>query len=151
MLARYRLFLSSSPAPYSCSVALGDMWGGYPIFLSCGASYGFSPGASSQDSVSGPLRLDFCRALQGFRAAAFLPYRSHAHGLPSIGPDRGKNPRLRALWQFFGFFGVRGFSSPVSFGWFLRWGVLFLDRRVSSPLSRSRHSTFSYPVLSVGE
>lgn len=50
---------------------LGDMWGGYPVFIS-GLAWLLAWSIIAGFSINA-LMLNFCRALQGLGAAAFLP------------------------------------------------------------------------------
>ncbi|KAH7393503.1 major facilitator superfamily domain-containing protein [Cadophora sp. MPI-SDFR-AT-0126] len=101
---------------------LGDMWGGYPIFVG-GLAWllvwsiiaGFSNSA---------LMLDFCRALQGLGAAAFLPT-----GVMLMGSLYRPGPRKNLVFAIYGTSAVFGFFGGIFVagivGEFLRWGFYF--------------------------
>lgn len=101
---------------------LGDMLGGYPIFL-CGLAWlliwtiiaGFS---------TNPLMLDFCRALQGLGAAAFLPT-----GVMLMGSYYRPGPRKNLVFAIYGTSAVFGFFGGIFVagivGQYLRWGWYF--------------------------
>ncbi|KAK0099712.1 hypothetical protein ONS95_013395 [Cadophora gregata] len=101
---------------------LGDMWGGYPIFIG-GLAWllvwsivaGFSSNA---------LMLDFCRALQGLGAAAFLP-----SGVMLMGSLYRPGPRKNLVFAMYGTSAVFGFFGGIfvagMVGQFLHWGFYF--------------------------
>lgn len=98
---------------------LGDIWRGYPVFL-WGIAWLLTWSVIAGFSIN-PLMLDFCRALQGLGAAAFLPT-----GVMLIGslyrPGRRKNLvfAIYGTSAVFGFFGGIFVAGVV--GQFLRWG-----------------------------
>ncbi|KAL5323756.1 hypothetical protein ACEPPN_008297 [Leptodophora sp. 'Broadleaf-Isolate-01'] len=101
---------------------LGDMWGGYPIFMA-GLAWllvwsviaGFSTNA---------VMLDFCRALQGLGAAAFLPT-----GVMLMGSLYRPGPRKNLVFAIYGTSAVFGFFGGIFVagivGQFIRWGFYF--------------------------
>ncbi|KAI0140234.1 major facilitator superfamily domain-containing protein [Pestalotiopsis sp. NC0098] len=101
---------------------LGDIWGGYPVFL-WGLSWLLIWSIIAGFSIN-PLMLDFCRALQGLGAAAFIPT-----GVMLMGsiyrPGRRKNLvfAIYGTSAVFGFFG--GILVAGIVGQFLRWGFYF--------------------------
>ncbi|ETS79710.1 hypothetical protein PFICI_09563 [Pestalotiopsis fici W106-1] len=101
---------------------LGDIWGGYPVFL-WGLSWLLIWSIIAGFSIN-PLMLDFCRALQGLGAAAFLPT-----GVMLMGsiyrPGRRKNIvfAIYGTSAVFGFFGGIFIAGIV--GQYLRWGFYF--------------------------
>jgi len=101
---------------------LGDMWGGYPIFL-CGLAWLLVWCVIAGFSVN-PLMLDICRALQGLGAAAFLPT-----GVMLMGSLYRPGPRKNLVFAIYGTSGVFGFFGGIFVaglvGSFLRWGFYF--------------------------
>ncbi|KAF7536401.1 hypothetical protein G7054_g4572 [Neopestalotiopsis clavispora] len=101
---------------------LGDIWGGYPVFL-WGLAWLLTWSIIAGFSIN-PLMLDFCRALQGLGAAAFLPT-----GVMLMGsiyrPGRRKNIvfAIYGTSAVFGFFGGIFIAGIV--GQYLRWGFYF--------------------------
>lgn len=101
---------------------LGDMWGGYPVYLG-GLAWltiwsvicGFS---------TNPLMMDLCRALQGFGAAAFLPT-----GVMLMGSVYRPGPRKNLVFALYGTFAVIGFFVGIFcggiVGQYVRWGWYF--------------------------
>ncbi|EXJ86185.1 hypothetical protein A1O1_06555 [Capronia coronata CBS 617.96] len=101
---------------------LGDMWGGYPVYL-FGLAWlavwsiicGFSTNA---------LMMDFCRALQGLGAAAYLPT-----GVMLMGTVYRPGPRKNLAFALYGTFAVVGFFVGIFcgglVGQFTRWGWYF--------------------------
>ncbi|EXJ77637.1 hypothetical protein A1O3_09865 [Capronia epimyces CBS 606.96] len=101
---------------------LGDMFGGYPVYLA-GLAWlavwslvcGFSTNA---------LMMDFCRALQGFGAAAYLPT-----GVMLMGTVYRPGPRKNLVFALYGTFAVVGFFFGIFcggiVGQFLNWGWYF--------------------------
>ncbi|KIW31537.1 uncharacterized protein PV07_03177 [Cladophialophora immunda] len=101
---------------------LGDMFGGYPVYVAglvwlliwsivCGFS-------------TSPLMLDFCRALQGLGAAAYLPT-----GVMLMGSAYRPGPRKNLAFALYGTFAVVGFFVGIFcagiVGQFLAWGWFF--------------------------
>ena len=74
---------------------LGDMWGGYPVFL-CGLVWLLIWSIIAGFSIN-PLMLDFCRALQGLGAAAFLPT-----GVMLMGSLYRPGPRKNLVFAIYG-------------------------------------------------
>lgn len=101
---------------------LGDMYGGYPVFL-FGLAWlllwsiiaGFS---------TNPLMLDFCRALQGIGAAAYLPT-----GVMLLGSVYRPGPRKNLVFSIYGTSAVIGFFIGIFFagivGQYIHWGFYF--------------------------
>lgn len=101
---------------------LGDMWGGYPIFL-WGLAWLLVWSIIAGFSVN-PLMLDFSRALQGLGAAAFLP-----SGVMLMGSLYRPGPRKNLVFAIYGTLAVFGFFGGIFVagivGQFLRWGFYF--------------------------
>jgi MFS family permease len=101
---------------------LGDMWGGYPIFL-WGLTWLLTWSIIAGFSIN-PLMLDFCRALQGLGAAAFLPT-----GVMLMGSLYRPGPRKNLVFAIYGTSAVFGFFGGILVagivGQFLRWGFYF--------------------------
>ncbi|ERF73490.1 hypothetical protein EPUS_04113 [Endocarpon pusillum Z07020] len=101
---------------------LGDMYGGYPVYV-CGmiwlAVWSLIAGFSTS-----PLMLDFCRALQGLGAAAYLP-----NGVLLMGSIYRPGPRKNLVFSIFGASAVAGFFVGIFFagvvGQYTRWGWYF--------------------------
>jgi MFS family permease len=101
---------------------LGDMYGGFPMYVG-GMTWlalwsliaGFSTSA---------LMLDFCRALQGLGAAAFLP-----NGVLLMGSIYRPGPRKNLVFSIYGACAVVGFFVGIFFagvvGQYTRWGFYF--------------------------
>ncbi|RVX66491.1 hypothetical protein B0A52_09775 [Exophiala mesophila] len=100
----------------------GDMWGAYPVYL-----WGFS-WLCVWSIICGfsinPMMLNFCRALQGLGAAAFLPT-----GVMIIGSVYRPGPRKNIVFALYGTFAVVGFFLGIFcggvVGQFLRWSWYF--------------------------
>ncbi|KIW67534.1 hypothetical protein PV04_06778 [Phialophora macrospora] len=101
---------------------LGDIYGGYPVFIGgliwlliwsivCGFS-------------TSPLMMDFCRALQGLGAAAYLPT-----GVMLIGSAYRPGPRKNVVFALYGTSAILGFFIGIFFagvvGQYLSWGWYF--------------------------
>ncbi|KAF2489034.1 drug resistance protein [Lophium mytilinum] len=101
---------------------LGDMWGGYPIFMG-GLAWLLIWSIIAGFSIN-PLMLDFSRALQGLGAAAFLPT-----GIMLMGSLYRPGPRKNLVFAIYGTSGVFGFFGGIAVagivGQFLRWGFYF--------------------------
>ncbi|KAF2716466.1 drug resistance protein [Polychaeton citri CBS 116435] len=101
---------------------LGDMWGGYPIFL-WGLGWLLIWSIIAGFSIN-PLMLDLCRALQGLGAAAFLP-----SGVMLMGSLYRPGPRKNMVFAIYGTSAVFGFFGGILVagivGQFLRWGFYF--------------------------
>ena len=101
---------------------LGDMWGGYPVYVS-GLSWLLIWSIIAGFSVN-PLMLDLCRALQGFGAAAFLPT-----GVMLMGTVYRPGPRKNLVFAIYGTCAVLGFYLGIfvagAVGQYLRWGFYF--------------------------
>ncbi|KAH8714664.1 major facilitator superfamily domain-containing protein [Ilyonectria robusta] len=101
---------------------LGDMWGGYPVFM-CGLAWLLAWSIIAGFSIN-PLMLDFCRALQGLGAAAFLPT-----GVMLMGSLYRPGPRKNLVFAVYGTSAVFGFFGGILMagivGQFKRWGFYF--------------------------
>lgn len=101
---------------------LGDMWGGYPVFL-WGLVWLLAWSIIAGFSTS-PLMLDFCRALQGLGASAILP-----SGVMLMGSVYRPGPRKNVVFAIYGTSAVLGFFVGIAVagivGQFLRWGFYF--------------------------
>lgn len=101
---------------------LGDMWGGYPVYL-FGLAWLVIWSVICGFSVN-PLMMDFCRALQGLGAAAYLPT-----GVMLMGSTYRPGPRKNLVFALYGTFAVVGFFVGIFcggiVGQFLRWGWYF--------------------------
>lgn len=101
---------------------LGDMWGGYPVYL-------FGLGWLTIWSIicgfsTNELMLDFCRTLQGLGAAAYLPT-----GVMLMGTVYRPGPRKNLAFALYGTFAVVGFFVGIFcggiVGQFIHWGWYF--------------------------
>ena len=130
---------------------LGDMWGGYPIFL-WGLAWLLTWSIIAGFSIN-PLMLDFCRALQGLGASAFLPT-----GVMLMGSLYRPGPRKNLVFAIYGTSAVFGFFGGIFVagivGQFLRWGFYFwiggiltaitlMSSVFSIPYSRSKKANLS--------
>ncbi|KAI8685286.1 MFS domain-containing protein [Fusarium keratoplasticum] len=101
---------------------LGDMWGGYPVFM-WGLAWLLTWSIIAGFSIN-PLMLDFCRALQGLGAAAFLPT-----GVMLMGSLYRPGPRKNLVFAVYGTSAVFGFFGGILMagivGQFTRWGFYF--------------------------
>lgn len=101
---------------------LGDMWGGYPVFM-WGLAWLLVWSIIAGFSVN-PLMLDICRALQGLGAAAFLPT-----GVMLMGSLYRPGPRKNLVFAVYGTSAVFGFFGGILMagivGQFKRWGFYF--------------------------
>jgi MFS family permease len=101
---------------------LGDMWGGYPVFL-WGLAWLLTWSVVAGFSMN-PLMLNFCRALQGLGASAFLPT-----GVMLMGSLYRPGPRKNLVFALYGTSAVLGFFGGIFVagivGQFLRWGFYF--------------------------
>lgn len=101
---------------------LGDMYGGYPVFIT-GLTWLTVWSIIAGFSIN-PLMLDFCRALQGLGAAAFLP-----SGVMLMGSLYRPGPRKNVVFAIYGTLAVFGFFGGIFVagfvGQFLRWGFYF--------------------------
>nr|POE62419.1 drug resistance protein [Quercus suber] len=101
---------------------LGDMWGGYPVFLS-GLVWFLVWTIVAGFSIN-PLMLDICRALQGLGPAAFLPT-----GVMLMSRLYRPGPRKNLVFAIYGTSAVFGFFGGILVagvvGQFLRWGFYF--------------------------
>ncbi|KAF5597457.1 multidrug resistance [Fusarium subglutinans] len=101
---------------------LGDMWGGYPVFM-WGLVWLLIWSIIAGFSMN-PLMLDLCRALQGLGAAAFLPT-----GVMLMGSLYRPGPRKNIVFAVYGTSAVFGFFGGILMagivGQFTRWGFYF--------------------------
>lgn len=101
---------------------LGDMCGGYPVFLG-GVVWLLVWSIITGFSVN-PLMLIFCRALQGVGAAAFLPT-----GVMLIGTVYRPGPRKNIIFALYGACAIGGFFLGIFtaglVGQYLPWGWYF--------------------------
>ncbi|KAJ4245254.1 hypothetical protein NW762_014124 [Fusarium torreyae] len=101
---------------------LGDMWGGYPVFM-WGLTWLLGWSIIAGFSIN-PLMLDMCRALQGLGAAAFLPT-----GVMLMGSLYRPGPRKNLVFAIYGTSAVFGFFGGILMagvvGQFTRWGFYF--------------------------
>ncbi|KAF5685595.1 multidrug resistance [Fusarium circinatum] len=101
---------------------LGDMWGGYPVFM-WGLVWLLIWSVVAGFSMN-PLMLDLCRALQGLGAAAFLPT-----GVMLMGSLYRPGPRKNLVFAVYGTSAVFGFFGGILMagivGQFTRWGFYF--------------------------
>ena len=120
---------------------LGDMWGGYPVFL-WGLAWLLAWSVIAGFSIN-PLMLDFCRALQGLGAAAFLPT-----GVMLMGSIYRPGPRKNLTFAIYGTSAVFGFFGGIFVagvvGQFLRWGFYFWIGGILTAITLVT-STFSIP------
>jgi hypothetical protein len=104
---------------------LGDMWGAYPVFM-IGMVWFVVWSVICGFSIN-PLMLDFCRALQGLGAAAFLPT-----GVQLLGPLYRPGPRKNLVFAIYGTSAIFGFFAGIFVahrGSVPPMGYLLLDRR----------------------
>ncbi|KAF5561983.1 multidrug resistance [Fusarium phyllophilum] len=101
---------------------LGDMWGGYTVFM-WGLAWLLIWSVIAEFSIN-PLMLDLCRALQGLGAAAFLPT-----GVMLMGSLYRPGPRKNLVFAVYGTSAVFGFFGGILMagivGQFTRWGFYF--------------------------
>lgn len=101
---------------------LGDMWGGYPVFL-FGLAWLTVWSLIAGFSIN-PMMLIMCRALQGIGAAAFLPT-----GVMLIGSVYRPGPRKNIVFALYGACAIVGFFLGIFVagvvGQYLRWGFYF--------------------------
>ena len=120
---------------------LGEMWGGYPVFL-WGLAWLLTWSVIAGFSIN-PLMLDFCRALQGLGAAAFLPT-----GVMLMGSLYRPGPRKNLVFALYGTSAVVGFFVGIFaagiVGQFLRWGFYFWIGAILAAITLGT-SIFSIP------
>ncbi len=101
---------------------LGDMYGGYPVYL-IGLAWLVVWSIVCGFAVN-PLMMDLCRALQGLGPAAFLPT-----GVMLIGTAYRPGPRKNLVFALYGTAAVIGFYFGIFcagiVGQFIRWGWYF--------------------------
>jgi MFS family permease len=101
---------------------LGDVYGGYPVFL-FGLAWLCAWSIIAGFSIN-PLMLDLCRALQGLGAAAYLPT-----GVMLLGSVYRPGPRKNLVFSIYGTSAVIGFFIGIFIaglvGQFLHWGWYF--------------------------
>ncbi|KAK4565598.1 hypothetical protein LTR86_004215 [Recurvomyces mirabilis] len=95
---------------------LGDMFGGYPVFIG-GLSWLLIWSIITGFSTSS-IMLNVCRALQGLGAAAALPT-----GIQIMGSTYRSGPRKNLVFAIYGFFGGIFFAGLI--GQYTRWGFYF--------------------------
>lgn len=120
---------------------LGDMFGGYSIFLG-GLAWSLMWSIIAGFSIN-PLMLDCCRALQGLGAAAFLP-----SGVMLMGSIYRPGPRKNLVFAIYGTAAVFGFFGGIFVagivGQFLRWGFYFWIGGILTAITLTT-SIFSVP------
>lgn len=101
---------------------LGDMWGGYPVFI-FGVVWLLVWSLIAGFSIN-PMMLIWCRALQGIGAAAFLPT-----GVMLIGTVYRPGPRKNVVFALYGACAIVGFFFGIFIagvvGQYLHWGWYF--------------------------
>ncbi|KAI9805275.1 MAG: hypothetical protein M1833_005728 [Piccolia ochrophora] len=101
---------------------IADMYGGYPVFV--GGLVWFSIWSLIAGFSQNELMLDFCRALQGFGPAAFLPT-----GVMLIGSTYRPGPRKNFVFSIYGATAPCGFFFGTVLagltGSFTTWGWYF--------------------------
>lgn len=101
---------------------LGDMYGGFPVYVS-GMTWLAVWSVAAGFSIN-PLMLNFCRALQGLGAAAFLPT-----GVMLMGSIYRPGPRKNLVFSILGACAVVGFFVGIFFaglvGQYASWGFYF--------------------------
>ncbi|KAF5656715.1 major facilitator family transporter [Fusarium heterosporum] len=120
---------------------LGDMWGGYPVFM-WGLAWLLIWSIITGFSIN-PLMLDCCRALQGLGAAAILPT-----GVMLIGSLYRPGPRKNLVFAVYGTSAVFGFFGGILMagivGQFTRWGFYFWIGAILAAITMMT-SVFSIP------
>ncbi|KAK5125375.1 hypothetical protein LTR85_000484 [Meristemomyces frigidus] len=120
---------------------LGDMWGGYPVFLG-GLVWLLIWSIIAGFSIN-PMMLDFCRALQGLGASAFLPT-----GVMLMGSIYRPGPRKNLVFALYGISAVFGFFVGIFVAGivsqFLRWGFYFWIGAILTAITLGT-SIFSIP------
>ncbi|KAF2008716.1 MFS general substrate transporter [Aaosphaeria arxii CBS 175.79] len=126
---------------------LGDMWGGYPVYL-CGLAWLLIWSIVAGFSIN-PLMLDFSRALQGLGAAAALPT-----GIMLMSSMYRPGPRKNFVFAIYGASGVFGFFGGIVLagvvGQFLHWGFYFWIGAILTGAALIS-SYFSIPHASIGQ
>ncbi|OAQ98519.1 hypothetical protein LLEC1_02695 [Akanthomyces lecanii] len=121
---------------------LGDMFGGYWIFLG-GLAWLLLWSVLAGFSIN-PIMLNICRALQGLGAAAFLPT-----GVMLMGSIYEPGPRKNMAFAIYGTSAVFGFLGGIVVagvvGQFLRWGFYFWIGGILTALTLI-FSIFSVPA-----
>lgn len=101
---------------------LGDMWGGYAVYLG-GLGWLLVWSIAAGFSIN-PIMLICCRALQGLGAAAALP-----SGIMLLGTMYRPGPRKNLVFAIYGTSAVLGFFGGILLagivGEFLHWGFYF--------------------------
>jgi MFS family permease len=101
---------------------LGDMYGGYPLYVA-GMTWLALWSIPAGFSVN-PLMLNFCRALQGLGAAAYL-----SNGVLLMGAIYRPGPRKNLVFSIYGASAVAGWFIGIFFagvvGQYSRWGWYF--------------------------
>lgn len=101
---------------------LGDMWGGYVVFMG-GMAWLVVWSIVCGFSIN-PMMMDICRALQGLGPAASLPT-----GVMLMGTVYRPGPRKNMVFGLYGLFAVLGFYFGIFcagiIGQYIRWGWFF--------------------------
>lgn len=101
---------------------LGDMFGGYPLYV--GGMIWLVLWSIVAGFSTSPLMLDFCRALQGLGAAAYL-----SNGVLLMGSFYRPGPRKNLVFSIYGACAVVGFFVGIFFagvvGQYTHWGWYF--------------------------
>jgi MFS family permease len=122
---------------------LGDMWGGYPVFM-WGLAWLLAWSIIAGFSIN-PLMLNFCRALQGLGVAASLPT-----GVMLMGSLYRPGPRKNLVFAVYGTSAVFGFFGGILMagivGQFMRWGFYFWIGAILTAITLST-SHLSIPRL----
>ena len=120
---------------------LGDMWGGYPVYL-WGLAWLLTWSLIAGFSMN-PLMLDLIRALQGFGAAAYLPT-----GVMLMGTVYRPGPRKNVVFAIYGTCAVLGFYIGIFIAGlvaqYLHWGWYFWIGTILSALTLTL-AIFSIP------
>ncbi len=120
---------------------LGDMYGAFPIYV-LGMAW-LSMWSIIAGFAIGPLMLDFCRALQGLGAAAYLP-----NGISLMAHNYRPGPRNNLIFSLYGASAVIGFFLGIFMagvvGQYTRWGWYFWIGAVLSAVTAVT-SYFSIP------
>jgi MFS family permease len=120
---------------------LGDMFGGYRVYVS-GMAWLALWSIVAGFSIN-PLMLDFCRALQGLGAAAYLP-----NGVLLMGSIYRPGPRKNLVFSIYGASAVFGFGVGIFLaglvGQYTRWGFYFWIGAILATIT-ALSSYFSIP------
>ncbi|KAF2722667.1 MFS general substrate transporter [Polychaeton citri CBS 116435] len=102
----FSLVISSFLLPFG---RLGDIYGGYPLFIAGCAWY--TAWTLIAGFAQNELMMDFCRALQGLGPAAYLPA-----GVQLIGSMYRPGPRKNIVFSLYGAMAPLGFFVGIFFG-----------------------------------